>query len=294
METVSVAGSFSPQSFSDFEIARDSRLSHSFSGLIDDVRMYDRTLSASEITQRYQMGAPVGSSTALPQGCPDIGDVCDDGTIYVRLSPDGNTPMFAVQESITGIRWAAAYGGSPIGNTQCGGTSYPGADIGCNTGMENTQYLVSEGIGPDPAPFSAARYCHSLLSNYTDDWYLPAHNELYVVYDNLLSNFGFSSLSQEFNFPISGGQSIHWSSSDRYDSDANIVDFDDGRFQYGAGETNSNHSIRCVRKGPAPRCANPYGLEGEMVYNSDHDVVQFCDGARWIAIGKAAPPTPPG
>jgi len=57
----------------------------------------------------------------------------------------------------------------------------------------------------------------------------------------------------------------------------------------GSGDQLKQNSagVRCVRKGPAPRCVNPYGVEGEMTYNTTHDVVQYCDGARWVGIGKA-------
>jgi hypothetical protein len=34
-----------------------------------------------------------------------------------------------------------------------------------------------------------------------------------------------------------------------------------------------------------PVCSNPVGYQGEMVYNSTHNVMQFCDGAQWRRIG---------
>lgn len=32
-------------------------------------------------------------------------------------------------------------------------------------------------------------------------------------------------------------------------------------------------------------CANPAGAEGELIYNSTHKVLQFCNGTLWIATG---------
>lgn len=32
-------------------------------------------------------------------------------------------------------------------------------------------------------------------------------------------------------------------------------------------------------------CANPAGVEGEIIYNKDQSVPQYCDGAIWIGIG---------
>lgn len=31
-------------------------------------------------------------------------------------------------------------------------------------------------------------------------------------------------------------------------------------------------------------CANPSGPEGRMMYNADHNVMQFCDGTHWIGM----------
>lgn len=33
-------------------------------------------------------------------------------------------------------------------------------------------------------------------------------------------------------------------------------------------------------------CASPSADEGEMVYNTDHNYMQYCNGERWVAIGK--------
>ncbi len=33
-------------------------------------------------------------------------------------------------------------------------------------------------------------------------------------------------------------------------------------------------------------CANPTGVEGQMLYNIDHTVMQYCNGERWVGIGK--------
>jgi hypothetical protein len=44
---------------------------------------------------------------------------------------------------------------------------------------------------------------------------------------------------------------------------------------------------------PAYACTNPAGVKGQITmngtYNVTHEVAQYCDGARWIAIGKAGP-----
>lgn len=33
-------------------------------------------------------------------------------------------------------------------------------------------------------------------------------------------------------------------------------------------------------------CSNPGGFEGDMIYNSTHHVMQFCNGTEWVQIGN--------
>lgn len=242
-----------------------------FNGKIDDVRIYDRALSAAEIQELYNMGRQLGSSTALPQGCPNIGDVCDDGTIYAGTSPDGNVPMFTTHDTPASLPWSQS---SIVTAVQ---TSVTDPD----TGAANTNTIVT--IDADSGtvgfqPHQVAQYCYDLVEGGADDWYLPAMNETAELYNNRLGIGGFS---EDSNF----GLSTYWVSHEAgAATSARYIYFYDGS----AGVTNKTQirPFRCVRKGPAPRCANPYGIEGAMLYNNDHNVVQYCDGARWVAIGK--------
>lgn len=255
---------------------------------IDDVRVYNRVLSAAERQMLYDMGTPVGSSTALPQGCPNIGDVCDDGTIYAGLSPDGNVPMFARpcdegQEwngsSCTGTRAALPWNnGNGVGFVATGQTSTV-------TGFANTLTLGIVDSNSDAAGFQshqAAQRCSDLVTNGADDWYLPSRNELQILGNSrdLIGGFDTTCVGVTTTNTL-------WSVSERTSTTADGRYFCNNNLQ----EMNKGliRAVRCVRKGPAPRCANPYGLEGEMFFNTDHDVVQYCDGARWVSIGKAAP-----
>lgn len=252
-------------------------ISHTFNGYeggLDDVRLYSRALTETEISQLYQLGAPVGNSTALPQGCPNIGDVCDDGTFYAGLSPDGNVAMFTTTESAGVMPWNNGNSTGKV-STGVGGS---GA-----TGEANTISIASSDADSGTAGFQpnqAAQYCFDLVSNGSDDWYLPATDEA----DILVNNYDV------LNYPTSGGAEIelHWESNEAGANDG----FDSGFFAgsillNGSDVKEADRNVRCVRKGPAPRCANPYGLEGQVIYNSCYSVVQYCDGARWIMIGKS-------
>ena len=235
---------------------------------IDDVRIYDRVLSTTEITQLYNMGAPVGSSTALPQGCPNIGDVCDDGTIYVGDYDDGSgggsQPYYTTPE----------HGPDIIGND--GNTDFTdvtGATSNTN-GLANTLALVtsdSNSVTSGFQPHQAAQYCYDLVAHGSDDWYLAARYE-------------YSAVACSNQSLLPGYTGWNWSSTQSSSTRFQRVRSD--TCGYSAQDKNGQHEIRCVRKGPAPRCASPYGVEGDMFYNTTADVVQYCDGARWLAIGK--------
>lgn len=258
----------------------DSVINNRLNGALDDIRVYDRALTASEVVQLYQMGAPVGQNTALPQGCPNIGDVCDDGTIYAGLSPDGNIEMFVAPMDL---------GSSPWNNGNASDFVLTG--VGGNTGEANTLALVQTDSDSASAGFQthqAAQLCYDMAANGTDDWYLPSGIEASLMWDNLVDEDGDSDPNTPNPITKFGFEdSRYWTSSEFDSNTASRLRIDTG----GTGGSNKDMfwRVRCIRKGPAPRCANPYGLEGSMIYNTTHDVVQYCDGARWIAIGKRAP-----
>jgi hypothetical protein len=256
-----------------FDIGYNSQGSNfPFFGAIDDVRIYNRSLTASEVQKLYNMGSPVGQTTSLPQGCPNIGDVCDDGTVYAGLSPDGNIAMFTTAQDVNeALYWNNG------NNTSLVTTSLTDYDAGEGNTFALAQTDADSGVGGFQQ-HQAAQYCYDLVSNGADDWYLPAFNELSVLYAGRNEIGGFNQA------PF-----IVYQTSNEVDS----VRFRAVRFDTGGGYNIAKYSsgvpLRCVRKGPAPRCANPYGLEGAMVFNTTHNVVQYCDGARWIAIGKTGP-----
>ncbi len=247
-------------------------------GGIDDVRVYDRALTDSEILTLKNMGAPVGTSTALPQGCPNIGDVCDDGTIYAGDSPDGTIPMFTTPEDLGQYSWndgSNDWQDSSVGNCGTGASS---ATAECNEGENNTNELVAADSASTAGfqTHNAAQACYDYVSNGADDWYLPAREELDLLYLNQVAIGNFEQTK------------FFWSSSETNFNNAVARRFSDG-VEFDLTDKANLENVRCVRKGPAPRCANPYGVEGTLMFNTTHNVVQFCDGARWIGIGKYGP-----
>ncbi|HIF26219.1 MAG TPA: DUF1566 domain-containing protein [Micavibrio sp.] len=239
-----------------------------FRGSIDDVRLYDRVLSNDEIMTLYAMGAPYGQNKAAPQGCPNIGDVCDDGSIYAGISPDGSIDMYTTPED------------AGLMNFNNGVNNYTDASTGTTgtaTGESNTAYLVitdSDSVAAGVQLHNAAQYCYDLVAHGRDDWYLGAEDEMTVIYNNYEAIGNFDDSGEEY-----------WTSRDPTGSNAGrTIRFNDGVVD--GSNKDVLERVRCISKGPAPRCANPYGLEGSMFYNTTHDVMQYCDGGRWVGIGK--------
>jgi hypothetical protein len=143
-------------------------------------------------------------------------------------------------------------------------------------GITNSNILIttdSDSITAGFQPYQAVQYCNNLSAHGADDWYLPARIE--------------SRNTLCFNKDVIPDVQSYWTSRQTDTSRFETVRVSDCTYSGQPSET--IRPVRCVRKGPAPRCANPYGIEGQLTYNVTHEVVQYCDGARWIAIGKSGP-----
>ncbi|WP_435640831.1 Lcl domain-containing protein [Micavibrio aeruginosavorus] len=166
-----------------------------------------------------------------PTGCPVIGNTCSDGSIYAGLTPDGNAPMYAAASNApTQMNWDNGLGNN-IDTTIVNCTS--GVQTACDTGEANTTFLA--GLVNAAAPYAAATYCQDLVAHGRSDWYLPALNELQLIYTNLYLG-GFGGLTNH----------DYWSSSEQSDDSGKNIYFGDGN-TYNGGKSN-DFRVRCVRK----------------------------------------------
>ncbi|CAG1006024.1 hypothetical protein RHIZO_03226 [Rhizobiaceae bacterium] len=223
-------------------------------------------------------------------GCPNIGNVCTDGTIFAGMSPDGNVPMYATRcdhgmtwngSSCTGSRSSLFWND---GNTDFAMTGISNV----NTGQSNTAALVamdSDSVAPGVQPHNAAAACHNLTQSGYGDWYLPALDELDVLQVNrtAIGNLVGSS---------------YWSSSESLNPTWEAVDgmaqeFSTPNVQFSTAKS-TDHYLRCVRKQHTGQCADPVGAEGDLVFNTTSRVLQWCDGADWVAAGPLYPGGPSG
>ncbi|NCC20951.1 MAG: DUF1566 domain-containing protein [Alphaproteobacteria bacterium] len=128
-----------------------------------------------------------------------------------------------------------------------------GTASSCRTGEANTTYLVW--LSDTASPYEAALYCYCLGKPATgtcssdptggadgygySDWYLPAQDEIDVMYDNKTSIGGFNTTG----FPPAGN---YWSSSEVSSMAAKHQPFSSG-LQSGSPKSNAA-SVRCVRR----------------------------------------------
>jgi hypothetical protein len=161
--------------------------------------------------------------------CPFEGDVCRDGTIYAGLSPDGNVPIYVTLDDAPAVAWGPVSDDTVVENC----TWSPGTEASCRTGKANSSALA--GLG---ASYAAAAWCESLVANGHSDWYLPAHDELAVIYDNLMEGN---------TLPANGFQpsTWYWSSSEIDDNSAFALLSDDGLYA-AHGKANAYY-FRCAR-----------------------------------------------
>jgi hypothetical protein len=183
-----------------------------------------------------------GSCAGLPGTPPAVGTVCADGTVYAGLSPDaGYVPMFTTRCDL-GQTWNVGSGtctGTPQVLSWNNGTgNWTTTGFGSPiTGQFNTAGLVA--LADAGAPYYAADDCNSLstagITEGSGAWYLPAQNELNVLYQ------GSGPIG---NFNTSG--QWYWSSTEYNYHYADIQRFSDGN--QGNGGKSNTYLVRCVRR----------------------------------------------
>ncbi|MGB3834027.1 MAG: DUF1566 domain-containing protein [Mesorhizobium sp.] len=215
--------------------------------------------TASDNVRCVRKGDPCRRTTPTP------GAVCDDGSIYAGLSPDGNRKMFTTAaDAPSQMTWGGE--GTDTALENCYGSGSV-----CTTGAANTALLAGLGAG-----YAAATYCDQLNEDGHVDWYLPALGELSVVYSNLGPQ------------PDNGFQNgDYWTASEVNDVASYLVSFVTGD-EYGHTKNDPFH-VRCVR---VSSCASPYAPAGAVIYNEDYRVLQWCDGTSWRVAGPISPVGP--
>jgi hypothetical protein len=120
-----------------------------------------------------------------------------------------------------------------------------GANEGANSltdGRFNTNQLMADAQRLNPA----AAYCHHMDLNGKTDWYLPAWDELNVLFTHRTAIGGFTG-------------HCYWSSSEPFDFGARIQCFQNG--ERTNGYKTASYPLRCIRTAtPPPAAPSGYGV----------------------------------
>ncbi|MER3352365.1 MAG: hypothetical protein RLQ73_00145 [Hoeflea sp. D1-CHI-28] len=170
---------------------------------------------------------------------PSPGTVCADGSIFAGPAPDDGAPMFTTAEDGPPSRWDNA------GCYDCGtgpaNTGIDSDDDGRINVAAMRAWVEGNTSSGDLNGFDAARYCDELSVHDKSDWYLPARNELLVLYDSWEDIGGFNTTS----WP----QRMYKSSSEHSTGDADTLVFPDGTWTAGGHRyKHVGRSVRCVRR----------------------------------------------
>lgn len=159
------------------------------------------------------INCPAGNG--CPAGCPNIGDLCSDGSYYIGQISSMKIYAASADESGT-LAWA-----DNDANHQADSIT---------DGLTNTNWLVDS--SPDSHP--AAQACR----NKGAGWYLPANDELNLMWV-MVNTYGVTA-----GLDTSG--SWYWSSTESTSGTARPQRFSDGsQPSYGK---DVNFLVRCVKR----------------------------------------------
>lgn len=207
------------------------------------IRQNASTSAGTSATTAVTVGSTVSgtwtvANTAACSVGITVGQACPDGTIYAGTTPDGNMPMYTTPCDY-GMSWSgSACTGTRSTKTWNNGvtsTITTGYTSGI-TGLANTAGLSA--LVNIESPYAAVTYCDGLVANGKSDWYLPATDELNIIYLNRLA------IS---NFDVSGA--FYWSSTENSGNTARAMSV---RFSDGTPMNTSTKGgtafVRCVRR----------------------------------------------
>ncbi len=264
-----------------------------FQGSMDDVRVYNRPLSAAEITTLYNWHVSPPSS-----GLIDWWKFDESSGTVATDSAGGNTgtilngPTFTSAGKLAG---AVTFDGS---------TQY--VSVGNPASLQLSTATLSAWIKTSNAGTS---YRAIVAKGNAWDMYLK--DNIFMIYDpgaaadrstgiNLADN-AWHHVAVAFNSGVASGTTLYidgvlkltttltvgnQTQSFNIASGGGIQDFagtiDDVRIY---NRILSADEVYGIYRTSSPVCSSPSGYEGTYIYNSDFHVLQFCDNANWRPLG---------
>ncbi|PZQ49099.1 MAG: hypothetical protein DI551_00150 [Micavibrio aeruginosavorus] len=184
-----------------------------FDGIIDDVMIFSRGLSAEEVMDIYNdENTALAYESGLCAGASAIGDHCNNGNVY--MGEYGGyyyytTPCDFGQTwngtSCTGSRGTRPWNfGNTSGAVYVGGTTNDDGTTNTTT-LEGTD---SDSVTTGFQPHRAAQVCGDLNSGGYEDWFLPSINEMSTIfYPNRVAIGGFETSGSFYTSSTEAGSS---------------------------------------------------------------------------------------
>jgi hypothetical protein len=189
-----------------------------------------------------------------PENCPNVGDICIDGSVYAGLSPAGAgtermyVPRCDAGMSYNGVLCQGIRSSLPWNNGNNSNYTYWGSSSD-NDGGGNTDFLILFDSDSDVAgvqPHLAAQHCADLVLHGRDDWYLPAKDELSVIYEGLVDGTPNDDSPDPLLDGFATNGDFYWSSSENTVSAAWRQRFSDGSPDLRSKLTTI--AVRCARR----------------------------------------------
>jgi hypothetical protein len=186
--------------------------------------------------------APPDITACVPNPlCPDVGDVCDDSNAGTT-----NDPLFAGFMVYSDVNSSDMGQCKPLyvttnnqGTNSAWKTAIGANDIATDSFQDGK---IADGQIADSATFPAFKLCKDLTHGGFTDWYMPAHDELGLLFSNraaINANAAVAFESTGFDY---------WSSTEFSTSAPLTRDFLDGRQSFSTNKTTTNVYTRCVRR----------------------------------------------
>lgn len=255
--------------------------------------------NAGQIVDISNVTVPAGGSvnilitadgTDLANGGSFILSIADAANVVMQhvqinnAAPGANLNALTINTAILNLPYISYNGQnlyiSPTDSSSAigwGGSGITTGAISMTDGATNTATIVSAlGDGSD----FAAGLCSNLTFDGYSDWYLPAYDQLFAMYDasSTVNKGDYSGTWADF------APNIYWSSYDTYPLYAGITRFSDGgRFSDFKSSTNY---VRCVRSNANPIYAVTYDDNGSTGGTVPTDPLVYETGSTVTALGN--------
>jgi len=215
------------------------------------IRQTAGSSSTTTTSAAVVVGTTVSSAwsvtTDICGGAPTVGTVCGDGSVYVGLYPASSTKMYAARCDL-GQTWSGSACTGTRNTYMWGTTSHVTGYTSATNGQSNTSGLVANYSTYNDGYTTgvpAAQACSDSTLHGKTDWYLPASDELAVVWTGAGSSSSGVTSAYSSSFDVSSSTK-YYSSTEKDFENAYYYSYNNGTNGY--NKKFNPYSVRCFRR----------------------------------------------